>query len=300
MEETGTESSSGGKLERFLVWFLIPFVFTAVLLGVLLSVFDYDVMKTVQRTLNKIPVVGEMIPLPKEDAESTPAAKGTEEDAVKTKTKEIEQLNSKVQELKTELDKADQTSAQKDKTILDLKQQKAELEDKELAKQDEEYDKKVRELASVYAKMMPSKAAQIIQNLSPQETILVLNAMKTDERVKVLEKMDPKKAADASIALKDLTSSQDQKIAALQDRLVLQQKPDSAQKKMTSAELSQTFASMDASKAAKVLTDMYGKNSGQVLTILREMDTSKRAALMGEIAGISKETAASITGNLVP
>ncbi|MFS0839355.1 MotE family protein [Paenibacillus sp. 1P03SA] len=300
MEETGTESSSGGKLERFLVWFLIPFVFTAVLLGVLLSVFDYDVMKTVQRTLNKIPVVGEMIPLPKEDAESAPTAKGTEEDAVKTKTKEIEQLNSKVQELKTELDKADQTSAQKDKTILDLKQQKAELEDKELAKQDEEYDKKVRELASVYAKMMPSKAAQIIQNLSPQETILVLNAMKTDERVKVLEKMDPKKAADASIALKDLTSSQDQKIAALQDRLVLQQKPDSAQKKMTSAELSQTFASMDAAKAAKVLTDMYGKNSGQVLTILREMDTSKRAALMGEIAGISKETAASITGNLVP
>ncbi|WP_068774627.1 MotE family protein [Paenibacillus sp. FJAT-26967] len=299
MEQSGAESSSGGGLERFLVWFLIPFVFTAVLLGVLLSVFDYDIMKTVQRTMHKLPVVGEMIPQPKEDAQAESAKTPSAADAEKEKTKEVEQLNNKVEELETELGKADQMIAKQDERIAELKQEQAELSNKQLAEQDAEYDKKVRELATVYARMMPSKAAQIIQNLSPKETILVLNAMKTDERVKILEKMDPKKAADASIALKDLTSAENQKIAALQERLEIQNSPNADTAKMTKVELSQTFAAMKANQAAKVLTDMYGKNSAQVLNILREMDNTSRASLMNEIAVISKETAASITGNLL-
>ncbi len=53
--------------------------------------------------------------------------------------------------------------------------------------------------------------------MTKNELVLVLGMMKPDERVKVLERMDPAKAAEASILLKDQTSVRDTQIAALQE-----------------------------------------------------------------------------------
>ncbi|MDT2261330.1 hypothetical protein P7H06_20095 [Paenibacillus larvae] len=49
MTDPNVEKSSQSKMERFLVWFLIPFVFTTVLLGVLIAIFNHDVMNSVQK-----------------------------------------------------------------------------------------------------------------------------------------------------------------------------------------------------------------------------------------------------------
>ena len=58
MADTSIEGASYSALERFLIWFVIPFVFTAVLLFVLLSIFDYDIKSSIQKALHNTPVIG--------------------------------------------------------------------------------------------------------------------------------------------------------------------------------------------------------------------------------------------------
>ncbi len=53
---------------------------------------------------------------------------------------------------------------------------------------DDQYQAKIVELASMYAQITPSKAAPILENMELPEAVLVLNAMSTDARVKVLER----------------------------------------------------------------------------------------------------------------
>lgn len=98
-------SSSYGGMERFLIWFLIPFVFTAVLLGVLLTIFDYDVMNNVLRTAKNIPVISSIVPEPKSKAtDGKPAdKKASTGQAASPPTAE-----ENVQALSAQLDQKDQ------------------------------------------------------------------------------------------------------------------------------------------------------------------------------------------------
>ncbi|WP_028550425.1 MotE family protein [Paenibacillus sp. UNC451MF] len=297
-------TSSYGAMERFLIWFLIPFVFTAVLLGVLLTIFDYDVMNNVLRTANKIPVISSIVPEPKTKATDKPASgsAGQESAASQSQEETIQALNAKLNEKDEEISKTNSLITQRDQTIKELQLKNSTLEEQVKSKTltDEEYATQIQQLASMYAKMTPSKSAPIMEELSTSELVLVLSMMKTDDRVKVLEKMDPKKAADASILLKDQTTVKDREIAALQERLKQVAVPDpKASQKISKDDLGATFSNMTPKSAATVLLEMQTSNPDKVISILSSMDSAGRSKVLTAISEQSKETAALISARLV-
>jgi flagellar motility protein MotE (MotC chaperone) len=306
MADADVESNSSyGAMERFLIWFLIPFVFTAVLLGVLLTIFDYDVMNNVLRAANKIPVLEKVVPDPRGKAASDQPADKTAQSTVPPAV----QAEDKNRELTAQMDQKDQelkrTEAalqERDQTIKELQLKNSTLEEQMKSKQqtDEEYTAQIQQLASMYAKMSPSKAAPIMENLTTSEMVLVLSMMKTDERVKILEKMEPKKAADASILLKDTTTAKDKQIAALQERLKTTTAPNTAaDQKLSKDDLGATFANMTPKSAATVLLEMQNTNPEKVISILSSMDSAGRSKIITAISEQSKETAALISARLV-
>jgi flagellar motility protein MotE (MotC chaperone) len=295
-------SSSYSLLERFLIWFVIPFVFTAVLLGVLLSIFDYDIKSSVQKALHNMPFIGTVVPAPKEKtAISTPGKTQSSEQEIKNKDDQITQLNAKVADLESALQKSDQVTQSKDQGLKDTMAKNTVLEEnlKTKTQTDEEYAKQITDLANIYANMSPSKAAPIIENLTPKEMVLVFSMMKAASRGLILEKMDPKKAADASIGLKDVVPVKDQEIAALQERLIINGTDDSSKsQKVSKADLALTYANMIPKSAAAVLLEMQRTNPDKVLAILSAMDNAARSKVLSAISDVSKETAASLTTKL--
>jgi flagellar motility protein MotE (MotC chaperone) len=303
MADTNIEGSSYSLLERFLIWFVIPFVFTAVLLGVLLSIFDYDVKSSVQKALHNMPVIGSVVPAPKEKTiVSTNGQAQSSEQQTKNKDDEIARLNAKIADLESALQKSDQVTQSKDQGLKDIMAKNADLEEKLKTKSqtDEEYSKQITDLANIYANMSPSKAAPIIENLTPKEMVLVFSMMKPNNRGLILEKMDPKKAAEASIGMKDIIPVKDQEIAALQQRLTINGTDETSKQKVSKADIGLTFANMAPKSAATVLLEMQRTNSDKVLAILTAMDNSARSKVMSAISDVSKETAASITSKLAP
>ncbi|MGG1520114.1 hypothetical protein ABE504_32390 [Paenibacillus oryzisoli] len=305
MADTGVEGASYSAMERFLIWFVIPFVFTAVLLFVLLSIFDYDIKSNVQRALHNTPVIGMIVPAPKETATVTETGKAqTPEESLKQKEDDVAKLTAKVNDLQAALQKAQADAAAKDSSLKEAEAKAADLEEKlkDKTQTDEEYANQITQLANMYAKMTPSKAAPIIEALTPKEMVLIFSMMKADSRGAIMEKMDASKAAVASIGLKDVTPLRDKEIAALQERLATNgSKVDTtASTTVSSSDLGQTFANMVPKSAASVLIEMYKSSPTKVLAILSGMDNASRSKVMSALTDADKETAAAITTKLAP
>lgn len=304
MADTSIEGASYSALERFLIWFVIPFVFTAVLLFVLLSIFDYDIKSSIQKALHNTPIIGTIVPAPKEKAVVTSDGKvPTSEQSIKIKDEEITKLNARIAELQSALQKADSTTEQKDLSLKDAQAKLTELEEKlkNKTQTEEEYNTQITQLANMYAKMNPSKAAPIIEALTPKEMVLVFSMMKADSRGAILEKMDPTKAAEASIGVKDVVPARDKQIAALQERLTTNGAKDSTKTgtSVSKTDLGQTFANMTPKSASNVLLEMNKSNPDKVLAILSGMDNASRSKVMSSLSDANKEIAASITAKLV-
>ncbi|WP_284639043.1 MotE family protein [Paenibacillus silviterrae] len=308
MANVDTEkSTSYGAMERFLIWFLIPFVFTAVLLGVLLTIFDYDIMNNVLRTANKLPVVSSIIPDPK-DKPSDAGTKSTTADGKADTTTtapaapedKVAELTAQLQAKDADLKKAEALLQQRDQLIKDLQLKNSGLEEQAKVKtqSEDEYTNQIQQLAAMYAKMTPSKAAPIMENLTTRELVLVLSMMKTDERVKILEKMDAKKAAEASILLKDQTTVRDKQIAALQERVNVTPAASSQSNNLTKDDLGATFANMTPKSAATVLLEMQKTTPEKVISILSSMDVAGRSKILTALSEQSKDTAAIISARL--
>jgi len=303
MADTNAEGASYSVLERILIWFVIPFVFTAVLLFVLLSIFDYDIKSNVQKVLHNTPLIGSVVPAPKEKTEA--AGSGTQQsaaDTLKSKDDEVAKLNAKIADLEASLKKSDGTTESKDQALKDAQAQIAGLEEKLKSKtqSEEDYEKQITDLANLYAKMTPSKAAPIIENLTPKEMVLVFSMMKSDARGAIMEKMDAKKAAEASIGLKDVVSVRDKEIAALQERLAANGVTDTTKSTtgVSKGDLSTTFANMAPKSAASVLLEMYKASPDKVVTILSGMDNSSRSKVLASISDTDKQAAAAITSRI--
>ncbi|TVY10654.1 MotE family protein [Paenibacillus cremeus] len=307
MANADTEQTpSYGAMERFLIWFLIPLVFTAVLLGVLLTIFDYDVMNSLLRAANKVPIVKSLVPASKVKSADTgtdkPKTQNADENTAESADSKLAQVNAQLEQKDAELKKTAAALQQRDQTIKDLQVKNSTLEEKMKTKTltDEEYSNQIQQLATMYAKMTPSKSAPIMENLTTRELVLLLGMMKTDDRVKILEKMDPKKAADASILLKDQTNAKDSEIAALQERLKQTATPDpKAADKLSKDDLGTTFANMTPKSAATVILELQKTNPDKVISILNSMDSAGRSKVLSAISDQSKETAALISARLV-
>ncbi|WP_409340974.1 MotE family protein [Paenibacillus sp. MBLB4367] len=299
--DTELEKSELSAFERFLYWFFIPIVFTGVLLVVLLKLFDYDVMDNVLKTANKIPFVSSVLPEPKSESKKEENKVTVSSVTTEPEEQKVSDLNKSLTDMTEQLKKAEAANQQKDQSVKELQAKNTALEDqlKTKAKSDEDYLVQIKQTADMFAKMNPTKAGPIFENLTLSERVLVMAEMKPEERVKILEKMDPKKAAETSISLKDSVPVKDREIAALQERLKqMVEASATASSKLSKNDLGQTFANMTPKSAATVLMEMNGVNQAKVIEILNATDNQARSKIMTALADLSKETAAAITARL--
>jgi len=296
------EESSGG-FERILL-ILVPAIFTIVLLGALAIFFRADVRDGMIDVANKIPIVKDWVP----DPVLTP-----EEQKLKEAKEQEESAEATIVELKKQL-------AEREETLNEITEQKAAQENKvkELESQidsmqnqntgspeqeEDPYTKQIRELAKLYADMSPSKAAPIMQNLTLEEMVLMLSQMKSSNRVAILEKMDPKTAAEATMMLKDAKPSEDLAIAALQSRIKKNQTEAASSKTSSSNldknQLNQTFAGMTPANAAELLMQTYKISPAKTMTILNTVDDATRSRIMNAMSSKDPELAARILNRLM-
>lgn len=221
------EEKSYSIFER-LLFFLTPLIFTVVLLAAILAVLSPDVRGKMLDVGNQIPWIGSMLPSGpakiKEMQEANEQAAQTGQEGEQQPTAEssdqVKDLQEKLAAKESELAQAQDASSQQEQKIASLEKQVEELsKQSEQQQSDEQYSQQIKELATMYTKMTPSKAAPILENMELEEMVLILNGMKTEDRAKIMAKMTPKVAADATVMMKDSVAAKDQQIAALQARV---------------------------------------------------------------------------------
>lgn len=298
MANTDLEKQGYSGLER-LMFFMTPVLFTIVLLGALFVLLDADTRNKMLEIGNSIPVLKEVLP------EAKPANGTANDEAMKS-----ENMNRKMEDLQVQLTEKENELAQtvELKTVQEQEIKSLEEEIVQLTKvnevkalEDEQYQAKIQELASMYGKITPSKAAPILQSMTLDEMVLVLEAMRPDDRVRVLEKMNPKTAADATMKLKDTVSVKDRQIAALQAQL---KEAQPAAVKQPSAsldtdQLSATFSSMEAKSAAELLIKMSDISPSKVLRILNAVDNQTRSNIIAGMSEINETVAAQLVSKMM-
>ncbi|MGF9641968.1 MULTISPECIES: magnesium transporter MgtE N-terminal domain-containing protein [Paenibacillus] len=307
---------SGGGFERFM-FFLIPIVFTIVLVGVLLTLFNMDFRSEMISLGNKIPVVKNWVPEPKDKATQTKEAdqKAQSESSEAT----IQQLKADLAKQTEELKKATAAKTTQDKKVTELQnqvntlqtQQEQQLQASQQGQagtqttggttNEDPYVKQARDLASMYEGMTASKAAPIMENLTTEETVQLLSYMDPANSAKILQKMDAKKAADITMALKNVTPSTDLSVAALQSRLKKDQgtTAGTTSKSLQSTQISSTFASMDKKSGAELILQTYKISPDKALNILNTVDDSTRGSLLQNMSAKDAAQTAKILNKLM-
>ncbi|MFC5532456.1 magnesium transporter MgtE N-terminal domain-containing protein [Cohnella yongneupensis] len=301
MASANVEKEGYSGFERFL-FFITPILFTAVLLGVLLLMFNKDWRNAALEVGNKIPIVKSIVPDPSADAPTTPA--NTDEELTVSNAKDkIAELNALLTDrdnaLKQATDQAGQDAKKIEGMQAELDLLKKESTDRTITA--EAYDAKIKSLADMYAKMSPSKAGPILENMTIDEAALVLGSMTTEERGKVLERMTPKKAADVTMKLKDTDTVNDREIAALQARISeLEVGTGSDATMLDTAELNRTFSAMAPDKAAAMLLQMAGTSQSKALRILGALDNASRSSILAAMTDADKKTTVALVSKLMP
>lgn len=300
MASTDVEKGTYSGFERFL-FFIIPIVFTAVLLGVLLLMFNAEWRKSAMEIGNKIPIVKSMVPDPELPTDSV--GNTDEELTVANAKGKLAELNALLADREALLKQATEKTAQQTEELTLLQAQIDELS-KTTSEQTittDAYKERISALANMYGKMTPSKAAPILENMTLDESALVLGAMSVTERGKIMERMTPKSAADVTMKLKDAVTVDNREIAALQARIKeLELIAGEDTSNLDNTELKQTFTTMNATKAATLLLQMTLTNQSKVLRILGSLDDAPRSSILSSMSDQDNKTTAMLVGKLIP
>ncbi|WP_458119178.1 MotE family protein [Paenibacillus sp. Z6-24] len=298
------EKESGG-LGRFL-FIATPILFTLVLVGAIVMLFNVNLRTTMFDTLEKIPIVKNWVPSADKGNSTDIASNQSESDAAT-----VDQLKQQLDESK----KVQATQAQELKKLQDqLKSQTPPTNEggtgtattpaagttpaaaASTVTTPTEQDKQLKNLANVYSDMSASKAAAIMQNMTTDEQVLIFSKMNSQDQASILQKMDPKAAADTSLALKNATTAS---LAALQAQT--NSKPTTApiSTKLDNEALAQTFTTMPASSAASLLLQTAKVSQSKVLQILNTIDDSTRAGILSAMSTEDPAGTAQIVNRLM-
>lgn len=292
------ENQETSLIER-IMFVLLPFLFVAVLLIVLLTLLNVDFRNKAIKVGQDIPIVRNFLP------ESTLGSSGSDDKIRDEKVgSKITELETELATLKTQLAEATNLTTTQESTITSLQEENSELKEKttESKLSDEDYTARIQELASMFAKMTPSKAAPIVQSMTLDEIALIFSQMRAEDRVRIMEKMTPSIAADVTIKLKDSDRAKDMEIAALQSQVEKLQnaaKAGTTTTQVSDADLAATFSSMDAKSAADMLLKMMDISSSKVLRILKASTSATRSSILEEMSAVDKKTAATLVTKLM-
>ncbi len=312
----------GGGLGRFLV-IATPILFTLVLVGAIIMLFNVNLRNTMFSTLDKIPVVKNFVPSADNSSSSNPA------------TNQAQSTAATVDQLKQQLSDAQQKNSEQATQIKTLQDQ---LNTQSGASGTNgtsttgsnttgttasgagttgsgttgttsgtsttgtptvqtEQDKQLKLLANVYSDMSSSKAASIMQNMTTDEQVLIFSKMNAESQAGILQKMDPKVAAETSLALKNATAAS---LAALQTKTAgAQNTAPTTSTKLDSQAMAQTFTTMPASSAASLLLQTSKTSQTKALQILNNLDDSTRAGILSAMSTQDPAATAQIVTRLM-
>lgn len=316
----------GGGLGRFL-FIATPILFTLVLVGAIIMLFNVDLRNSMFSTLDKIPIVKNWIP--SADNSSTTAA-----------SNQNESNSATVDQLKKDLAASQKTQSDQAQQIKDLQ---SKLSNSSTSANNgtgtgtstggtsgttggttgtsgttgttnssgttgttnngssgstvqTEQDKQLKNLANVYADMSSSKAASIMQNMTTDEQVLIFSKMNAEAQAGILQKMDAKVAAETSLALKNATAAS---LAAMQVATATPAKQATPSTSMSVSDMAQTFTTMPASSAASLLLQTAKVSQNKVLQVLNTMDDTTRASVLSAMSTSDPATTAQIVNRLL-
>lgn len=275
-----------GKGEWFFYVVLLPVLFAAVLLGIVLTVLGVDVPGALWRGANAVPGLARLVPDPPEqpgaNAAEQPAGKEGEEADRSVLQAQLQAKEAEVRTLRERL-------AERDREIQILNQKVASLQQDLRGKRltDEEREARLKETAQLYAGMPPTKAARILEAMTREEAALVLARMRPETRAKVLAQMHPQRAAELSMRLANETPAEDPDIAALQARIAeLERQLDAAERRAGSSaqEVAASLARMSPKEAAAVVLELTRQQPNHAVSVLAAMDAGARGAIFDQLA----------------
>ncbi|MEE6131312.1 MotE family protein [Priestia sp. GS2] len=184
-EEVEEKKHSKWQVFLFIIFIPLLFIITAIYIGLTIS--GVDVQEKISSATSSLPIIGD-------DNESLKST--NQQQANKELENQIKSLNEKLQKKEDNIQSLEEEIMAKEREIDELKIKIRDSEDeKGASSQEGDGDDEQKDIVSTYEKMKPAKAALIFTELKENEAILLLKALKTDARTKVLEKMDPTVAA---------------------------------------------------------------------------------------------------------
>lgn len=285
----------GGGLGKFL-FIATPILFTLVLVGAIIMLFNVDLRQSMFSTLDKIPIVKNWVP----SADTTNSATANQADSDAATVAKLKQELADSQKAQTaqaaELKKLQDAAAQQ-QAAQEAQQANANANGAAAGtKVETEQDKQLKNLANVYSDMSASKAAAIMQNMTTDEQVLIFSKMNSQDQASILQKMDPKVAADTSLALKNATAAS---LAQLQSKTKTTPAAPSAGSNLDATAMAQTFTSMPASSAASLLLQTAKVSQAKVLQVLNQVDDSTRAGILSAMSTEDPAATAQIVNRLM-
>lgn len=290
--EMEVEKESGG-MGRFL-FIATPILFTLVLVGVIVMLFNVDLRKSMFNTLDQIPIVKNWVPSADKGSSTTASTTQSESDS------------ATVDKLKKELAASKATQEEQAKEIDTLKKNATTNTNGTSTTPTttgttpattgtttgtgttstgtstlNDYQKQVKNVAKIYSNMSSSKAAAILQNMTTPQQVEILNAMNATDQAGILQKMDAKVASVTSLALQNATTTVAPTPAS-----------STTSSKLDDQALAQTFTSMPAASAADLLLQTAKGSQAKVLKVLNTMDDTTRAGILSAMS--TKDPAATV------
>jgi flagellar motility protein MotE (MotC chaperone) len=175
-----------GKFQWFFFVILIPTIFTATLVLVILSVAGFDVLGKTKTLLAEVPVIEKLFK--DEKLETTTDAEADVKEATQLKD-EKEKLEKTIEEQSSIIGALEKDVTIKEKEIQNLNQEINSLESQIEGINNTKSENKSKDIADLYDNMSSKKAAELIPNLNEADAMLILTSLDDKQVADILTKM---------------------------------------------------------------------------------------------------------------
>jgi len=178
------QEGKSGAFQKFLLWVLIPLLFTTALVLIIAKFADVNVFDKAKELSGKLPFVTE------EKKEDPAMGDLVLEERVVTMQAEIQEKEAQLFKVQQDLDK----SATENEKLL-IEQEKLLDEIAVLVRNKDDSKRDFNEIVTTFEQMSAKSSAPIITKMSDAEAMRILTNLKSDTLATIFEKMTPEDAA---------------------------------------------------------------------------------------------------------
>lgn len=189
-----TEKKKMNPILWFLFAIVIPVSIVLVIIFVILSLAGFNVLDWTREKGSELPVVSNFVSSPEEVAIEEEISRLEEE--LEMKDEEIEQLEFTIDELEDEIVHLEQEISSQEEIIANFEAGETDEEDGEETDNDS-----LSEMAKTFEEMKAKGAAQILENMTEEEVVIIMRELPNDVRGDILEAMDAEIAASIAAQL---------------------------------------------------------------------------------------------------